>query len=270
MPAANSGRVAVRRRGSRCARGRRACAGRRRPRPRPACRRRRPRGPPARTTPTGWAPRRRRRPGSRWTAGGGAAAATKRTWSATPSSSTSGADAASSASPSAPLGPADHDQRRVGSAAAAARARTATSRPLSGWMRPTNSSTGPGRRGRSAGRAPGAVAGREEGVVDARRHDLDAGRGRRRRARTSWSASARARGEDGVGAADDLGLGLDAALRLGVAGLGLDPGERVERGHERQVELVLELVAGHARQPVVGVDGVDVAAPLEVLGHARR
>ena len=31
---------------------------------------------------------------------------------------------------------------------------------------------------------------------------------------------------------------------------------------------MLELVAGHARQPVVGVEGIDVAELLEVLGHA--
>ena len=57
---------------------------------------------------------------------------------------------------------------------------------------------------------------------------------------------------------------------LGVAGLGLDPGERVEGRHQRQVELVLEAVAGHARQPVVGVEGVDVAAAREVVAARRR
>ena len=33
------------------------------------------------------------------------------------------------------------------------------------------------------------------------------------------------------------------------------------------VELVLEAVAGHARQPVVGVEGVDVTEALEVTAH---
>ena len=75
------------------------------------------------------------------------------------------------------------------------------------------------------------------------------------------------RREDRVGAADDLGLGLDAALRLGVAGLGLHPGEGVERRHQREVELVLEPVAGDARQPVVGVDGVGA---VTALGGASR
>ena len=37
----------------------------------------------------------------------------------------------------------------------------------------------------------------------------------------------------------------------------------MERAHERKVELVLELVTGDARQPVVGVDGVDIR-------HRRR
>ena len=57
-------------------------------------------------------------------------------------------------------------------------------------------------------------------------------------------------------------------LGLGVAGLGLDPGEGVERRHQRQVELVLEAVPGDARQPVVGVQGVDAAAGPDVGEHA--
>ena len=57
--------------------------------------------------------------------------------------------------------------------------------------------------------------------------------------------------------------------RLGVAGLGLHPGQGVEGRHQRQVELVLEAVAGDARQPVVGVEGVDVADGA-ARGRGRR
>jgi hypothetical protein len=53
-------------------------------------------------------------------------------------------------------------------------------------------------------------------------------------------------GEDGVGAADHVALGPDSPLRLRIAGLGLHPGERVERGDQRQAEPVLQVVAGHA------------------------
>ena len=63
-------------------------------------------------------------------------------------------------------------------------------------------------------------------------------------------------GEDGVGAPDDLGLGIDAPLRLEVARLGLDPCQGVERRHQRQVQLVLEAMPGDAREPVVGMEGV--------------
>ena len=136
-------------------------------------------------------------------------------------------------------------------------------------MRPTNSSTGSVAEVEVAqrGAGAGAVAGREEGVVDAGRHELDAARVGAVEAHELVGLGP-ARGEDGVGAADDLGLGPHPALGLGVAGLGLHPGERVEGRHQRQVELVLQAVAGDARQPVVGVEGVDVAQLLEVLAHA--
>ena len=77
------------------------------------------------------------------------------------------------------------------------------------------------------------VAGREEGVVDTGRHDLDA-LGTGAVERDELGRLGRAGGEDGVGAGDDLRLGLDPPGRLGIARLGLDPGERVERRHQRQ------------------------------------
>ena len=130
--------------------------------------------------------------------------------------------------------------------AAAARARTATSGPFSGWMRPTNSSTGDVARQaeRVAGAAP--VAGGEEGVLDAGGDDLDAP-GRVAVQPAELALLLGAADADRVGAADDLGLGALAPQRLEVAALGLDPGQRVERGDERQVELVLEAVADDAR-----------------------
>ena len=125
-------------------------------------------------------------------------------------------------------------------------------------MRPTNSSTGPsaGPTWGSAARAPARSPGEKKAWIDPGRHDLDAG-GVGAVEALELGRLGRAVGQDDVGAADDLGLGVDPALRLGVAGLGLDPGEGVERRHQRQVELVLEPVAGHARQPVVGVQGLD-------------
>ena len=135
-------------------------------------------------------------------------------------------------------------------------------------MRPTNSSTGdavePERRAPCA-RRRGRRARRRRGRRRAAR--ARCGRARRRRAHELLGLGGARRG-DGVGAADHLGLGLDAALGLGVAGLGLDPGQRVEGRHQRQVELVLEPVAGDARQPVVGVDRVDVAVGRRVGEHA--
>ena len=75
-------------------------------------------------------------------------------------------------------------------------------------------------------------------------------------------------GEDGVRAGDDLGLGVDPTIGLVVTGLGLDPGQRVEGGHQREGQFVLEAVTGHSRQPVVGVDGVGPAVAHQMTGHA--
>ena len=71
-----------------------------------------------------------------------------------------------------------------------------------------------------------------------------------------------------------VGLGLGPAVRhvgldLFGARLGLHPVEGVERADERQVELVLDDVPGQARQPVVGVDGLEGAALLVAEPEAR-
>ena len=54
---------------------------------------------------------------------------------------------------------------------------------------------------------------------------------------------------------------------LGVAALRLDPGERVERRHERDVEDVLDAVGDDAAEPVVGMDDVGAAVGLEMGEH---
>jgi hypothetical protein len=111
----------------------------------------------------------------------------------------------------------------------------------------------------------GAVARGEEGVLDGRRHDLDAARGVAVEP-AELALLFRAADADGVAAFDDLGFGLIPPRRLEVAALGLDPRQRVERGDERDVELVLEAVADDAAQPVVAVHGVDPRPVPDVLG----
>ena len=115
---------------------------------------------------------------------------------------------------------------------------------------------------------PGAapVAGREERVLDARGDDLDPP------ARIAVEAAELAlllgaADADRVGAVDDLGLGPLAPDRLRIAALGLDPGEGVERGDERQLELVLDAVRDEAAEPVVGVHHVGAGTVLEVVDH---
>ena len=105
----------------------------------------------------------------------------------------------------------------------------------------------------------GTVARPEEGVVDARRDDADAA-GVAAVERGDLVGLDRARRQHGVGALDDVRLRLGPAMgHVGVDlfghGFSLDPVERVERANERQLELVLDHVAGQPRQPVVGVDG---------------
>ena len=121
----------------------------------------------------------------------------------------------SSASPSGPLGPPTTSSiaRRVvelGQARA-----TARSTPLSGWMRPTNSSTGPSQAELGPLASPRSVARHrtEDRVVDAGRDDLDAvgvGAVERR----ELVALGLGRREHQVGAGDDLRL--DARPQRGV------------------------------------------------------
>ena len=114
--------------------------------------------------------------------------------------------------------------------------------------------------GRADRAQPGAalVARREEGVLDAGRDDLDP------TLRVAVQPAELlllldAADADGVGAVDQLGLGAVAPAGFRVAALGLDPGQRVERRHERDVEGVLDAVGDDAAQPVVGVDDVGAA-----------
>ncbi len=96
---------------------------------------------------------------------------------------------------------------------------------------------------------------REEGVVDARRHDLDAARISAVMTHEFVQLDHGVRRDD-VAARNDVGLGIDAVLRLDVTRLGLHAGEGVERRHHRQIELVLEPMTSHPAQPVVGVQHV--------------
>ncbi len=101
-------------------------------------------------------------------------------------------------------------------------------------------------------------------MIDTGRHDLDAvGIGGVEL--DQLLGFGRAVGEDGVGAAHDPGLGFGPPLGLGVAADGLDSGQRVERGDQRQIEPLLQQETGDPREPVVGVD--DVGAELfDVVG----
>ena len=174
--------------------------------------------------------------------------------------------AASSAAPSTPLAPPT-STRMASPRCSPARARTATSGPFNGWIRPTNRMIG-----RSAGRPTAAtcaapISGGEEGVLDSRRHGLDHAMGiavePAELALLLGTADA-----DRITAADHLGLGAVAPHRLEVAALGLDPGQGVERRDQRDVEAVLEAMAGDAAQPVVAVNHVYAASGFNVLGDA--
>ena len=188
---------------------------------------------------------------------------TKRTRSPRPRSSTSCFVAITSASPSMPLAPPTMTSM-ASPRGSWASARTARSGAFSGWIRPTNNTTGRSVGRPTARRAPAPVAGCEEGVLDGRRDDLDAAGGIAVQPAelTLLLGAAHA---DGVAAPDDLGLGLIAPARLEVATLRLDPGQRVERRDQRQVEVVLEPVTDDPAQPVVAVDDVDAGPGQEVL-----
>jgi hypothetical protein len=113
---------------------------------------------------------------------------------------------------------------------------------------------------------PVLLAGREERVLHTRSDDLDAA------ARVAVQPAELvlllgAVHADRVGAGDDVVLGLVAPLALQVATLGLHLGQRVERGHERQVQLVLQPVGHEPAQEVVGVEDVGGRRGAQVFGH---
>ena len=63
-------------------------------------------------------------------------------------------------------------------------------------------------------------------------------------------------GKNGVGALDHSGLGLCSPLWFGVTHFGFHASERVERSHERKIQLALEDLSGDPGKPVVGVDDI--------------
>ena len=134
---------------------------------------------------------------------------------------------------------ADDHERGRGARSSAASARTARSAPFSGWMRPTKSTQRPvGEPDVAAGR--GAVARGEHPVVDAGRDDLDPLGIGAVVAHELVLLLVRRR-DDEIRAAHDLGFDAWAQRdRVGQPDLGLHTVERVERGDERQVELVLQ------------------------------
>ncbi len=107
---------------------------------------------------------------------------------------------------------------------------------------------------------------REERVLDTRRDDLDLALGIAVEA-PELLLFLDAAHADRVGAVDQLGLGPIAPTWLGIAALGLHPRERVERRHERDVELVLDAVGDEPAQPVVGVHDVGATVLGEILEH---
>ena len=92
-------------------------------------------------------------------------------------------------------------------------------------------------------------------MVHARWHDLDPVRIRAIETGELGGLGATGR-QDGVRAGDDIGFRVDAQLRLRIAGFSLDPRQRVKRRHERELQLVLQLVTRDAGQPIVRVDDV--------------
>ena len=119
---------------------------------------------------------------------------------------------------------------------------------------------GPGRR---------PVARGEQAVVDPGGQHLDTvGIGAVERAQQAGLLTGG--GQDQVGAADDVGLTLDPAGHLVAGGhpAPLHQRQRVEGGHHRQRQLVLQAVGRLARQPVVGVEDLVVApAPPDLTEH---
>ncbi len=178
---------------------------------------------------------------------------------------------ATSSSPCGPLGPPTTTRWASGwSRTSEARAETATPAPFSGWMRPTKSRSGPVGRQPEGPTGLGAVPGSEEGVLDTGGDDADPG-GVGPVELGELGRLHRARGEHGVRAPDDRGLGLrpevgGVGLDFLGARLGLDPVEGVEGRHQRQVELMLDRVAGDPAEPVVGVDRVEGRGVVTAVG----
>ena len=137
-------------------------------------------------------------------------------------------------------------------------------------MRPTKSRTGrsdgpsPGRRGRPCGYRERRRRGRHRGArsrcAPAPRRTVA------RAARRSSVLDARITSLHPI--TSDSARGTADRLVLEV--LRLHPRQRVERGDERQLELVLQRVAGDTRQPVVGVDERRLLALADPLAHACR
>ncbi|CAB4547679.1 unannotated protein [freshwater metagenome] len=123
--------------------------------------------------------------------------------------------------------------------------------------------------GRQLQRTPGtgAVAGGEERVLDRGGDHLDPPR-RVAVEPAELALLLVAVHADGIGAADDLGLGALAQLGLAVAALGLHLGERVEGGDERQAALVLQPVGDQAAEPVVRVHDVGRELAVEMTPDA--
>ncbi len=115
-------------------------------------------------------------------------------------------------------------------------------------------------------RAPGAIAGREEGVLDTGSDDLDVSGGVAIQA-SELALFLGAADADRIGATDDLGFGTLAQLRFEVAALGLHLGEGVKRTDEREVELVLDAMPDETAEPVVGVQHVGGRVVLDVVDH---
>ena len=120
---------------------------------------------------------------------------------------------------------------------------------------------------RAAGSHP--IAGREQGAIDALRNDHDPLRIGAVVAHELLAFLVGCR-DDEIGAPYDLGFDPGSQGDLVVeAGGGAHAVERVERGDERQIELVLEPVADRARYPVVGVQEVVVGATAFELRGGR-
>ena len=195
--------------------------------------------------------------------------ATNRTRSATPSSAARRRAAAASASPSTPLAPPTMTSTASGMRRQRGEGADGHVGRLQRLDAPDEQDDRPVDGQPDGAPRAGPVAGGEEGVLDGRRDDLDAP-GRVAVQAAELALLLRAADADGVAAADDVGLGPVAPRRLEVAALGLDPGQRVERRHERHVEGVLEAVPDDAAQPVVAVDDVDARARRRGARARRR